>query len=92
MSIHVVTVFGGTAFSAAASFDISASTSFPFGSPHGIRTAVANSSVRMIRVFSPTHFTAAHRGSLERHGLRASAEVVKMKAPGPLANSSETHI
>jgi hypothetical protein len=53
------------AFSAAASFDISASTSFPFGSPHGIGTAVANSSVPMIRVFSPTHFTAAHRGSLE---------------------------
>jgi hypothetical protein len=36
----------------------------------------------------------AHRGSLERHGLRASAcsVIVKMKAPGPLANSSEPHI
>jgi hypothetical protein len=32
--------------------------------------------------------------SLERHGLRASAcsMIVKMKAPGPLANSSEPHI
>jgi hypothetical protein len=53
------------AFSAAASFDISASTSFPFGSPHGIRIAVANSSVPMIRVFSRSRPTFETSGGLE---------------------------
>jgi hypothetical protein len=40
------------AFSAAASFDISASTNSPFGSHQGIRSAVADCSDPMIRNFS----------------------------------------
>jgi hypothetical protein len=60
------------AFSAAVSFDISASTSFPFGSPHGIRTAVANYSVPMIRVFSPVRPETIVRW--HRAGFRAYNE------------------
>jgi hypothetical protein len=52
MGARVVTVFGGPAFSAAASFDISASTNSPFGSHQGIRSAVADCSDPMIRNFN----------------------------------------
>jgi hypothetical protein len=43
---------------------------------------------------NPDPFHWRPPGSLERHVLRSSAcsMIVKMKAPGPLANSSEPHI
>jgi hypothetical protein len=48
-----------TAFSAAAPFDISASTNSPFGSHQGIRSAVADCSDPMIRNFNISQMVAA---------------------------------
>jgi hypothetical protein len=50
MNDRTVTVFGGTGFSAAASFGISASAGFPFGLHQGIRIGGTRCSLWMIRM------------------------------------------
>ena len=61
------------AFSAAASFDISANTNSPFGSHQGIRSAVADCSGPIGReTFHSVHVEAARRMAVQAH--RAGVE------------------